>query len=154
VVEFLFREANRIDDREFDEWLDMMTDDVEYVIPSREIRERGSSPFQDIGIQEDNRYRLEKRVERLKTDYAWADDPPPQTRHVVSNVLAERRDDPELVDATSNLLLVVCDRSMENKVLSGSRTDLLRDRDGDLKLARREVRLDQTTVPFSINFFV
>ena len=36
IEELLYREAHLLDEHRFDEWLDLFTDDVEYVIPLRE----------------------------------------------------------------------------------------------------------------------
>ena len=35
---------------------------------------------------DEDRYSLEKRVERLDGDHAWTEDPPSRTRHFVTNV--------------------------------------------------------------------
>ena len=36
IEEFLSREAHLLDEHRFDEWLELFTDDVEYLIPLRE----------------------------------------------------------------------------------------------------------------------
>ena len=40
VEEFLFREAALLDDRRFEEWVDLFTDDTHYFMPIRRTRGR------------------------------------------------------------------------------------------------------------------
>lgn len=158
VEEFLKNEAELVDDRKFDEWLEQMTDDLEYRIPIRSTREDPEEEFSDTYHVDDNRYRLEKRVERLKTEYAWAEQPPARTRHFVSNVRVKDHREVngnEEIDARSNLMLYVTRGDAADPViLSGERHDVLRRTDG-LRLAKRRVLLDNTTLPLDrISIFI
>lgn len=155
VRSFLLREARLVDDREFEAWLDCMTEDVTYEIPIRTVRDRDvDEPFLEMGHVEDDRYRLEKRLERLRTDYAWSDNPPSRTRHFVSNIEIDAVHDDEL-DVISYLLLArAAGDDPGTDLLSGKREDVLRRVDGDLKLAERRLLLDQTAIPFSMDVFV
>lgn len=162
VTEFLEKEAELIDDCEFDDWLGVMAEDVEYRVPVRETRDRGQSEFGDAYHVHDNRYRIEKRVERLKTQHAWAEDPPTATRHYVTNVRIEEGGgdaSENEIHAKSNLLLSVNYAWLDDpdpKIVSGERHDVLRrDDEDELKLADRTVYLDQTLLPLpNVSFFI
>lgn len=157
IQTFLYHEAKLLDDWKLDEWLDVLTDDIRYHIPIRITRERGSeTEFNDTSAHiDDNKYRLRKRVERLETEYAWAEDPASRTRHLVSNILITNTTDGEY-DVTSNFILY---RNRgddpDHDLLSGERKDVLRRVNDELKITERTVLLDQSTLDtHNISFFI
>lgn len=146
VLDFLFREAEAVDAGRFDEWLDLMTDDVQYRMPVRLTRERGEAPDRSDQMQFfwDDRETLRLRVRRLRTDFAWAEDPPSRTRHFVSNVRVAPGPQPDELDVRSYVLIYRnrgADASYE--LVSGERHDVLRRVEGAWRLARREFVVDQ-----------
>ena len=44
------------------------------------------STLDDMDHIDEDRYSLDKRVERFETEHAWTEDPPSRTRHYVTNV--------------------------------------------------------------------
>jgi 3-phenylpropionate/cinnamic acid dioxygenase small subunit len=148
VSEFLFLEAELIDDGRFDEWLELLADDLEYQVPVRLTRERATR--QDVSTEmfhlDETKATLRTRIARLKTEFAWAEDPPSRTRHFVSNVRVRPAGEDE-IEVRSNVL-IYRNRGSDptHDLLSGERHDLLR-RSGDgWLLARRCVVLDQATI--------
>lgn len=154
-AEFFAREAAFLDDNDLHRWLDLLTPDIEYRVPIRVVRERGGhgadSDFSDRGhfLWEDLGT-LRTRVLRLDSEFAWAERPPTRTRRLVGNI--RRR---ELPDGDGGIearvltnVAVYCYRgdSPEPVVLTGERDDILRLSDGELRLARRLVRLDSTVL--------
>jgi len=154
---FLYEEAEKIDDREFDAWLEMMTEDIRYRIPARQTRsEGGKGEFRgDAHHVDDNRFMLETRVERLETEHAWAEQPRSRTRHFVSNVRVVEASDAEM-EVKSNLLLHINrGDDPESHRISGERQDVLRKVDGAWKLDDRTVYLDHATLPLGkISVFI
>lgn len=150
VRTFYNEEARRLDAREFEAWLEMLADDVRYRIPVRTTTaEGGEAEFLDLCHQDDNRWRLEKRVERLRTEHAWAERPATRTRHFVTNIRLGD-DDGDEIEVRSNLLLFVTrGSSPDYHTLSGERHDILRRGDGDLEVAARTVYLDHATLPLA-----
>lgn len=149
-VQFYNREAELLDQKELEAWLDMLTEDVTYDMPIRVTREKGAerSEFSDEGFNyREDRSTLEARVERFQSEFAWSEDPPNRTRHHVSNVRVTDVDG-ENVHAKANLLLFRSQgEESEGTVLSAVRVDVLRRTQEGLKLADREVRLDHTVLP-------
>ena len=149
ATEFLFHEAELLDEQKFREWLDCLTDDVEYLMPVRITREPGKGPgFSDRMFHfEEDKYRLTKRVERLETGFAWAENPPSRTRHMVSNVRVRETGNENEIEARSYLLLYRT-RGDESRyeILSAERQDRLRRVDGRWMLARRLILVDQSTL--------
>lgn len=149
VVQFYNREAELLDEKRLEEWLDMLTDDVTYDMPIRVSREKGAerSEFSEEGFNyREDRSTLEARVERFQSEFAWSEDPPSRTRHHVSNVRVTDADGDE-VRVKTNLLLFRAQGEGGDVVLSAERRDTLRRVDGELKLADREILLDHTVLP-------
>ena len=91
VEDLLYREATLLDAWQLDEWLELYTSDARYCIPSTDKPE--GDPRHDLVIVDDNRERLESRVERLKSRHAHREFPTSRTRHFVSNVVVESQED-------------------------------------------------------------
>jgi len=149
VCEFLHREAELLDHGEFEEWLELMAEDVTYRLPIRLNRARKSKPesSQETEIFSENKASLVLRVKRLGTDFAWAETPPSRTRHLVTNVRARLTSTADEVEVDS-YFLVYRNRSgySHADLFSGERQDLLRRVDGRWLLARRLIQLDQAVI--------
>lgn len=153
--QFLLAEAEILDRGDYKNWLNQLTDDIEYQIPLRTTRERNAiSPFsgQAWHMYED-RASLEMRVDRVYTDYNFVEDPPSRSRHFLTNF---RVIDARGTGAITELLLKCNMLLYRNKfdftnydLLSGERHDLLRKEQGVWKLAKRTVYLDHTTMGMS-----
>jgi len=105
IIAFLYREARLLDDRQWDEWLELYATDVIYWMPSWDDDDQiTEDPHSQISlIYYGNRDGLEDRVFRIKTERSGAPTPEPRTSHNISNVeiLAERGDE---VDVRYNFL--------------------------------------------------
>jgi 3-phenylpropionate/cinnamic acid dioxygenase small subunit len=149
VLDFLYREAEILDERRHSEWLALLTDDVRYVVPVRvtSAHSLDDSALDDMGHFDEDRYSLTKRVQRFETEHAWAEDPPSRTRRHVTNVRCFEGDADGEVIVRSNLLLFRSRGDIhDHDLISATRTDVLR-RDGDeLKLAGRTVLLDESVL--------
>jgi 3-phenylpropionate/cinnamic acid dioxygenase small subunit len=105
VEQFLYLESELLDDRRFEEWLSLFSEDAAYEAPLRVTRDRQAPQVSERGrLFSDTKATLEIRVRRLLSEYAWAEQPPSRTRHFVSNVRVRRLDD-GAVAARSNVLV-------------------------------------------------
>ncbi len=149
IVEFLYHEAELLDTGRFRDWLALMTEDLSYRMPVRVTRVgRKNSDYSDeMEIFSDNLASMRLRIDRLGTDCAWAEQPPSRTRHVVSNIRVKVTESPGEVEVYS-YFLVYRNRgsSPTAEIFSGERQDLLRKVDGEWRLARRKIFLDQAVV--------
>ena len=84
--QFLVEEAALLDAADYPGWLDLLTEDIRYVMPVRVTTARGAPVSNGMGHFDEDLYALRKRVQRLATDHAWTEDPPSRTRHFVTNV--------------------------------------------------------------------
>lgn len=157
IEEFLYTEADLLDDHRFDEWLELLADDIVYFVPMRRnVAVDGESgraltrEGTDISWFEDDKWTLTKRVGQIATGVHWAEEPLSRTTHVVTNV--------QLVDATPSVanadevtvrcrFIVYQNRlEYEEYFFVGKRTDTIRRTGGTWQLARREVTLDQNVL--------
>ncbi len=149
VYSFLMHEAELLDEHRVREWLDLFTDDAQYLMPVRVNRERGAgSGFDESSSYfEETRGSLELRVRRLETEYAWAEDPPSRTRHFVSNIRVAEGEEEDEITVKSNLLLYRSQGSdPSHDLLSEERRDVLRREEGQWKLRKRVILLDHSVV--------
>ena len=148
IVEFLYREAELLDAYRFEDWLALFADDIRYVMPVRttQFRAKGSG-FHDVAFLDENLVSLRTRVERLQTEFAWAETPPSRTRHYVSNILAEPGATPNAFAVRSNFLITRTRADHGHQMFTGWREDVLRRDDaGGLKIAQRRILVDETVI--------
>jgi 3-phenylpropionate/cinnamic acid dioxygenase small subunit len=146
---FLNREAELLDNRQFREWLGLLAADIDYRVPVRITpdRQSGVSPFSnDAFHMVEDWGSLKTRVARFETDYAWSEDPPSRTRRFVSNVRVDASR-PDEVEVKSNLLLYRARGDAPAELICGERHDVLRQVEGQWKIAKRLVLLDHTSLP-------
>lgn len=149
VVDFLYREAELLDHARHREWLSLLTPDVTYVAPVRitSAHSLRDSAMEDMGHFDEDHYSLTKRVERLETEYAWAEDPPSRTRRFVTNIRCWEGDGGGDVVARCNLLVFRSRGDISGPdLLSAERTDVLREVDGAFRIASRVILLDESVL--------
>lgn len=155
VEQFLYAEAELLDDHRFDEWVELFTDDVLYWIPTRmtrSVRERDRqvAALGESAFIEDNIERLRGRVRRLNSGVSWSEEPPSRTRRLVTNVRVSPRKDGEL-EVTSNLYVYRSRLERHQDWFVGERLDILRPADRHatgypFRIAYRRIVLEQTTL--------
>jgi 3-phenylpropionate/cinnamic acid dioxygenase small subunit len=150
LMQFYIHEAWLLDERKFDDWLELFTDDVFYFMPRRRNVHRKDlaqelTEVGDLAIFEDDKTYLRMRVERLQTGMAWAEDPPSRTRHLVGNLVVEPLPDGE-VQAKTAFILYRSHHETEENIFAGSREDVLRQVAGQWKIARRVIVLDANVI--------
>jgi 3-phenylpropionate/cinnamic acid dioxygenase small subunit len=151
VLEFVYDEAALLDQQKFDDWANLLAEDLSYTAPLRITRQgpdRLNTVVRTTLHFDDDYGSIMGRLERLGTKSAWAEDPPSRTRRLVTNVRVWETAKPNEYETESYLLL---SRSRyehyQLQVLSCVRHDLLRrSGPGAFKLARREIIVDQSVL--------
>jgi 3-phenylpropionate/cinnamic acid dioxygenase small subunit len=163
VEQFLYREARLLDERRFHEWLELFTDDVRYWMPGRSNRyptrskaivildpdrynEEELSREDELAIMDETKETLGRRIARLDTGMAWAEEPPSRTRHMLSNIEVEPGDTATEIKVYANFMVYRSRSETEQDFYVGARQDVLRHVDGAWKIARRKIILDQTVL--------
>lgn len=147
--EFLVREAELLDERRYREWLELLEPDIVYRMPVRvtsaDAVER--TVLDDMAHFDEDLYSLRKRIERFETAHAWAEDPPSRTRHFVTNVRTYATEsESEMVVKSYVLMFRSRGDIRDADLVSAERTDTLRRVDGTLRLAKREVLVDESVL--------
>lgn len=88
ICAFLYREARHLDEREWEPWLQLYAEDVEYWMPAWDDDDQlTEDPQREISlIYYPSRDGLEDRVFRIKTERSSASMPEPRTNHMITNV--------------------------------------------------------------------
>ena len=146
--QFLVEEAALLDAADYAGWLELLCEDIRYLMPVRVTTARGAGfdSLADMGHFDEDLYALRKRVQRLATDHAWTEDPPSRTRHFVTNVRTFRDEGDDLQVESALLLFRSRGDTREADLISAGRTDLLRATADGLRLARREIIVDESVL--------
>jgi len=165
IAQFLYTEAEILDERQYDEWLDLLADDIRYWMPMRRNVKYGETTREftretdDINWFDEGKDTLTRRVRQIQTGIHWAEEPRSRITHMVSNV--------QLLTATSDAVvareLAVKSRFLiyrnrvetETDVLVGKREDTLRRTGDGWLIARRKIILDQNVLlSKNLTFFI
>jgi 3-phenylpropionate/cinnamic acid dioxygenase small subunit len=147
VSQFLFREARLLDERRYEEWLDLLTEDMTYEMPltlTREGAESARVHDYEMTYFSENIHSLRMRVDRLRTDYAWAEDPPTRTRHLLSNLEVYATDEPGVLTTHAAFVVYANRGSLPDwDQYVGTRQDTVVRHGDSWKVRRRLLLLDQ-----------
>src|SRR5271163_4471354 len=149
ITEFLYAEAELLDERRYDEWLAMLSEDIRYWMPmrrnvkyddsSREFTREG----EDISWFDEGKDTLTRRVRQIQTGIHWAEEPQSRITHMVSNVqllqAVPDADAPREVFVKSRFLIYRNRVETETDFLVGKREDTLRRMDDGWQIARRKI---------------
>ena len=156
VAEFLYREADLLDERRYDDWLTLLAEDIRYWMPMRRNIKYGEEEReftrerQDIAWFDEGKETLMRRVKQIQTGIHWAEEPVSRISHLVTNV--------QLVEATPSVeearevttrcrFLIYRNRvETETDILVGKREDVLRREGDNWCIARRKIVLDQNVL--------
>ncbi|HEY3117657.1 MAG TPA: 3-phenylpropionate/cinnamic acid dioxygenase subunit beta, partial [Chloroflexota bacterium] len=131
IEDFFYREADLLDDREYDKWLDLFTEDARYWMPMRrnvsseELDHENTTERHEMSWFDEGKPTLIMRVQQIKTGVHWAEEPYSRVSHLVSNV--------RILDASASELrvksrfIVYRNRMVdEESLFVGKRIDTLR----------------------------
>ena len=157
IEEFLYEEAALLDERNYTEWLSLLTDDLTYFMPLRRNVKFGEQAARentrhgkDISWFDEDKWTLSKRVEQIMTGIHWAEEPFSRVCRLISNVqltgATPSLEAPAEITVRSRFLIYQDRVDYETNLFVGKRIDVLR-RAGDAwKIARREIILEQSVL--------
>ena len=90
LIGFVRREARLIDEKRFDEWYELFTDDAYYWVP---LAPGQTDPLNHTSLAYEDKLLLQLRIERLKSPRAYSQQPPSRCHHVLQVSDVEKRDD-------------------------------------------------------------
>ena len=137
ISQFLFHEASLLDDWRFRDWLAQLDEEICYT-----MRTTGNAQ-----IFNDTKDQLERRIARLETGMAWAEEPPSRTRHLISNCQVSETDIPNVFAVRVNYLLYRAQKERDETFYVGTRFDKVRRlEDDNWRLLERDIVLDQAVL--------
>lgn len=149
VERFLYQEARLADEARYEEWLGLWADDdVLYWVPPTE----DTDPARQVSLIYDDRARLEQRVTRWMSGFAWSQDPASRTIRVLGNIEAELGGEGD-IHVRCNVITAVS-RNQETSTLASRTAYRLRStlEDGLRMVEKRVVLLDPQAPVGNITF--
>ena len=131
------REARLLDQLRYDDWLAMYAAECVYWVPSTP---HAGDPRREIAVMFDDRRRLEDRIYRLRTGFAWSQAPQSRTVRLITNVevFETARDDAHML--RSNFLISEF-WDKETRTLTGWASHRVVRSGGSWKIAAKQVNL-------------
>jgi 3-phenylpropionate/cinnamic acid dioxygenase small subunit len=157
MEDFLYADADLLDNRQFRDWLNLLADDMTYFMPIRRNVKFGQhvqreNTVQGSGISwfDEDKWTLTKRVDQILTGVHYAEEPLSRVCHMVSNVqvlgATPSLEAPQEVEVRCRFLVYQNRIEYETYTFVGKRTDLIRKTSDGWKIARREILLDQNVL--------
>ena len=153
IEQFLYAEARLLDNREFEQWYELLADEIHYYMPARsfvyeeQVREGFSGGFGGSNF-DDDKERMGHRVRKLLTGRDHIERPHSMLRHHVTNVQIEPLDEADTYRVRSYFIVTRLRHTRFKDIYSGERTDVLRRAANSVgwEIVKREILLDETTM--------
>jgi 3-phenylpropionate/cinnamic acid dioxygenase small subunit len=161
IEEFLYQEAHLLDEYRWREWLELLTEDIRYRIPTVEVRETADGAgerYRSEGLYlhywDWDRRLLELRVRQFETGLNWSLIPRPVVQRMVTNIWIERADRADEVIAHSKIHVLQVRYGDKEDHWFARRVDRVRRVNGGWKLAERTVILASAVLPHTLDIFL
>ena len=155
-VDVLSREAMYLDERRWDEWLELFTPDVEFWVPTWTGEgELTKDPRSELSLMYlANRGGLGDRIARIRTGLSPAAIPLPRTTHMISNIRATESPTATCIKLRSSW---VCHAFFPligaSHAFFGRAEYELALREGRWLIAKKKTILENEHIPMAIDFF-
>jgi benzoate/toluate 1,2-dioxygenase subunit beta len=138
IEDFLYREARLLDTRKFEEWFDLFTDDAIYWVPAGRD---DIDPARHVSIIHDDKAAMATRIKRLRSGFAYAQDPQSRVHRLISNVeLGAADNEKQTIEVTCMMLLIELGR--HRQTFHSARCEFTLDRStGNWRVRRKKVNL-------------
>lgn len=134
VEQFLFAEAELLDQWRLHEWLGLFAHDAYYEIPATDKPD--GDPRRDLFLVHDDRFLLEQRVNSLLTRAAHAEYPHSSTRRIIGNVRLTSVEGSR-IEVAANFAVYRC-RAGVTDIYAGTHKHVLEaTEDGSFRFVRR-----------------
>jgi 3-phenylpropionate/cinnamic acid dioxygenase small subunit len=152
IEKFLYREAELLDDRRYNDWIELIAEDIHYHMPVRrnvkfgEQHRENTDSESEISWFDEGKRTLAGRVRQINTGLHWAEEPFSRIRHLITNIQVGELDGDE-VPVRSNFYCWTNRLRDEVNMFVGTRQDVLRrDPDTGWKITKRLILLDQNVL--------
>jgi 3-phenylpropionate/cinnamic acid dioxygenase small subunit len=141
AYELLAREAHLLDDRDYEGWLELFTENCLYWMPVDPLAEDGALR---LNVFYDDKAKMRDRIGRLSSGSAYTEEPISLTARTFAALQVE--DDGEPLVVRSNFQLIAY-RSGKQRLLGGRYRHRLVREDGRLRISEKRVTLLGSDAP-------
>lgn len=151
VADFFAYEAELLDERKFDLWLDLLDEDLHYWMPLvrnfefNRPEDEYSRPNSGAAWFDEGKQTLQQRVKQIQGGDHWAEEPLSRTTHMTTNIRIADANEEEIT-VKCRFLVYVNRREEEVRLFVGKRVDVLRPQGDGFLLRKRSIFLDQSKV--------
>ena len=138
LADFVYAEARMLDEKRFDEWYELFTDDAAYWIP---LAHGQQDPLNHGSLMYEDKLLLGVRVERLKGERTFSQKPRSRSHHVLQMSHVESRDEANNAYVTWTSMHYVETRTDEQTLYAAWATHHLSVDDGKLRIKLKRVDL-------------
>ena len=136
ILKFVIQEARLLDEKRFDEWYELFTDDAFYWVPlapgQPDAQQHNSLAYED-------RLLLQLRIERLKRPNAFSQKPASRCHHLLQTPEVEKSDDAKGEYLTRTQMIYTETRGDESQRYAATAWHTLVSRDGRLRIRLKRV---------------
>lgn len=147
ITRFLYQDAAMLDRRDYASWWKILSDDIHYRVTAKVVREASIGNL-EFSLIDETAAEFKQRIDQISTPrLTHAENPPSTTRRFVTNIMAHHGGATNEFHVSSNLLVYrTTVEAIEGSLYSGGREDVLREVNGEFRLASRVVHLDQAVM--------
>lgn len=163
TTDFLYEESELLSDREYENWLTMLADDISYkMLIVRNLSARSGRPDYlegelDLCWFDEGKDTIGKRVQQIATGQHWAEAPPSRTTRMLSNIRIhdiKHNDDDLEVLVRYNFVINRNRNEVNEDSLFGKKIDVLVKRE-KWQIKSRKVYINQPVILLgNLSFFI
>jgi 3-phenylpropionate/cinnamic acid dioxygenase small subunit len=155
AADVLNREGTYLDDRDWDRWLELYSENSVYWVPAwRDEDTETADPDTEISqIYHDQRRGLEERVMRVRSGLSVTTMPLPRTTHFTSNVVAVRSHDGTLNVRANWMVQVYQPRTARHYTNFGHYELCLAETAARWRIEMKKIHLKNDLIPGLIDFY-
>jgi ethylbenzene dioxygenase beta subunit len=150
IERFYRREARLLDNEQYDDWYQLLADDLFYWMPLRENRFRRDNRPEispdAMAFFDERKADIAVRLGRLSSKLVWTEDPPTRHVYIINNVEAFGTNVEGEYEVHSAFVQYRNRSEHDEAVLFGRRRDVLRSVGGGFQIVRRLILLPQSVL--------
>lgn len=164
IEDFLYGEADLLDERRYEDWLNLFAEEIRYWMPMRKNlafsdRDRDITQQDDVAWIDDDKLTLTKRVQQIMTGVHWAEEPMSRVSRLISNIRMEeprsRLEEGETALVKCHFLVHRSRLQDESDMIAGRRSDMLRRVGDSFQFVERKIIIDQSVLMAkNLSFFL
>lgn len=139
LVDFVYREARLLDEKRFDEWHELFTDDARYWMPLTRGQPDGET---HTSLYYEDKLLLKVRIERLKHPSAFSQQQPSYCQHVLQQPSLESSDSAAAGVFVTRTPFIYVETQLDSQLmLAGTVYHHLIRKDGALRIRLKKIEL-------------